>query len=758
MQANTGGRSIAPKVVIATTVMLSFISFWRAAAIVLSDMASSAYYAGGIAETAVGKSAPWFILAIMLFSYAVRSIYLESCSLFVRGGVYKVVHEAMGATLAKFSVSALMFDYVLTGPISGVTAGLYLAGLLNELSVYLHWGWQIPGQYFAAGFAILICLYFWWKNIIGIHESSEKALRIMQITTVMVVMLIVWCLVTIIVKGYQPVPLPTRANIHFSDSALGWLRGTVAPSITFIAILVGLGHSLLAMSGFETLAQVYREVADPKLPNLKKAAFVIIVYSLLFTALVSFFAVMLIPDSERGKYLENLIGGLSMFLVGPTPVKLLFHGFVVVVGTLILAGAVNTAIIGANGVLNRVAEDGVLPEWFRKPHPRYGTSSRLINLLVLMQISTILISRGNMIMLGEAYAFGVVWSFAMKALSVLLLRFKNHEERAYRVPLNIRIGGVEIPVGLGLITLALFVLASINVLTKQVATISGVCFTLMFFTMFALTERYNRRRRAGEHKEVEQFRLDFSEDVSTDTVRVRPGNVLVAVRNPSHLEHLEKVLQKTDTRRVDIVALSVHRVSQASSGEHDIDAEQIFSGPETEVFTRAVALAEKAGKHIELLAVASPDPWVAMVQTAQKLQSARIVTGLSPLYQMNPAEQGKVVGEAWEQLPPPRPAVSLEVVLPDPNKSLFFNLGPHPPRLWPEDIDLVHRLWLELTAKGPGAKLRHRDVVGVALRRLDQELHSEQEREVMSDILREVEEHPPEAVSVPDAPDAAGVH
>ena len=141
---------------------------------------------------------------------------------------------------------------------------------------------------------------------------------------------------------------------------------------------------------------------------------------------------MLIPDAERGKYLDNLIGGLSMFLIGPTPVKLLFHGFVVLVGVLILSGAVNTAIIGANGVLNRVAEDGVLPEWFRKPHHKFGTTSRLINFLVLMQIATILISRGDMIMLGEAYAFGVVWSFAMKALSVLILRFKNREERGYR--------------------------------------------------------------------------------------------------------------------------------------------------------------------------------------------------------------------------------------------------------------------------------------------------------------------------------------
>src|ERR1700730_12053806 len=202
-------RSGAAKVVVATTVMLSFISFWRAAAIVLSDLASSAYYVGGIAEQAIGKAAPWFILAIMLFSYAVRAIYIESCSMFVRGGVYKVVHEAMGGPLDKFSVSALMFDYLLTGPISGVSAGLYLGGLINEAGEHLgHPGWHVNPQYFAAAFAMAVVLYFWRKNIIGIHESSEKALRIMQITTVMVVILIVWCLVTILKNGYQPVPLP----------------------------------------------------------------------------------------------------------------------------------------------------------------------------------------------------------------------------------------------------------------------------------------------------------------------------------------------------------------------------------------------------------------------------------------------------------------------------------------------------------------------------------------------------------------------
>src|SRR5262249_15602926 len=225
-------------------------------------------------------------------SYAVRAIYMESCSMFVRGGVYRVVHEAMGGTLAKFSVSALMFDYVLTGPISGVSAGLYLGGLINEVGDRLQIaGMHVNAQYFAAMFAAVVTVYFWRKNIIGMHESSEKALRIMQITSVMVVILIIWCFATIAKNGAFPLTLPTLPNLRFNDDSLGWLKGTIAPSITAIAIFIGLGHSLLAMSGFETLAQVYREVAHPKLKNLERAGLVIIVYSLMFTSLVSFFAI-----------------------------------------------------------------------------------------------------------------------------------------------------------------------------------------------------------------------------------------------------------------------------------------------------------------------------------------------------------------------------------------------------------------------------------------------------------------------------------
>src|SRR5271165_5371270 len=203
------------RLVVASSVMLTFISFWRAASIVLCDLGSSAFYAGGIAEQAVGKAAPWFILGVMLFSFAVRAVYVESCSMFTRGGVYRVVKEALGGTFAKLSVSALMFDYILTGPISGVSAGQYITGLLNELmQVAAHHQWlpdamlgaahtapQLPMNGTSAVFAIVVTLYYWRLNVKGIEESSDKALRVMQITTVMVIVLIIWGIYSVLVQG-----------------------------------------------------------------------------------------------------------------------------------------------------------------------------------------------------------------------------------------------------------------------------------------------------------------------------------------------------------------------------------------------------------------------------------------------------------------------------------------------------------------------------------------------------------------------------
>lgn len=690
-------RSTGSKVVIATTVALAFISFWRAASVVLADLASSAFYAGGIAEKAIGPSAPWFVLGVMLFSFAVRSVYIESSSMFVRGGVYVVVRDAMGPFVARLSVSSLLFDYILTGPISVVSAGQYLAGLLNEF------GLHVPANLFAAGFAILATIYFWWENLKGMHESSGKALRIMQVTTVMFVIFLVWCPITLLLRGPAQIPpAPLAANLHFSEDALGWFQGTIFPTISVVAVIIAFGHSLLSMSGFETLAQVYREIAYPKLKNLKITGNIVCFYAAIGTGVITLLAAMIIPDNVRPTYVDNLLGGLAMHLAGPEFLRLGFHIFVVIVGVLILSGATNTSIIGANGVMNRVAEDGVLIPWFRKPHVKFGTTYRIINLVAILQVVTIALSGGNVYLLGEAYAFGVVWSFFLKALGVLVLRY-HRKDQEYKFPGNITLGGTELPIGLAMTTLMLGATAIANLFSKKFATIYGVLFTVLLFVIFTVSEHINRRRKDHHESGLEEFNIETSLPSS------HPGAILVAAREMSNLAHLESVLRKTNLRRHDIIVMTVRPPTTT---------DEVFTSYEKELFTKVVSMAEKEGKTVELLVVPGADPFATIMQTAQTLQVSRVVTGAS--LRMETAELARRIGMAWEKLPEPRHAFSLEILTPD-RPSHFVNLGPHPPRLWPEDVERAHQIWLGLSAQ-LGSKLHHRDVVGAALQRLQRDL------------------------------------
>ncbi len=728
----------AAKVIVVGSVMFTFISYWRTAAVVLCDLASTAYYIGGLVEQAIGPAAPWFILAVMIFSYGVRSVYIESCCLFVRGGGYKVVKEAMGGFLAKLSVSALMFDFILTGPTSGVSAGSYIMGLLFRIvevsspTLYMQMGFldfEFRDRYTKMGSVVVACgitFYFFRQNILGIHESSDKALWIMKVTTVMAVVMLVWCGLTLAIQGpknsvpWQPdldprVELATRKvvdpetgeereqwvkdpasgkflpklqdgkqipkvnealtklhadklGLETQDDPLGSLGRLLPPStvqeirhprswwsiIGVIGLLIAFGHSILAMSGEETLAQVYREVESPKLPNFKKAAFIVFIYSLVLTAGVSFLAVMIIPDEVRMKdFSANLIGGLARNVLGPPPVKLALEAFVVVVGFLILAGAVNTAIIGSNGVLNRVAEDGVLPDWFLRPHPRYGTTSRILMLVLILQLFTILVSGGDMVILGETYAFGVVWSFVFVAMAMVVLRFKDKSPREFKVPLNIRIGTVEFPILLSAIFLILLVSALLNFFTKEVATIGGLTFTGLLLITFVTSEHFHKRRLRGKkHEHLEQFNKQTVDEISPAGLKLtKPYRKLVAIRSPQNLYMLEKTLAETDPDTTDVVVMTakivpVGVVTPVGSTMDDFDQQ---------LMTAVVQRAEKAGKEVRPLILPTNNPLFAIINTAKDLKVQELVMGASNKYTAD--EQLEQIAFYWINMhdgkPPP---------------------------------------------------------------------------------------------------------
>jgi amino acid transporter len=590
--------------------------------------------------------------------------------------------------------------------------------MLNLLNRHYHHAQINPTHYkdinntLTVAIAILVTIYFWRANILGIHESSDKALRIMQLTTLMGVIVILWSAATMI-WGSHPLHAPpmtpvfTDSGIGGAESSKGWLEGF--PRIVgSLGILIAFGHTLLAMSGEESLAQVNREIEAPKLKNLLRAGFVIFLYSMLLTSLVSFLAVLIIPDGMRvatmvvknghkpvlaandyvevdylhtgtapdgiaglwgyelhrttdtgtgeitldqttqlkhldpitehversdGGYRDNLINGMVQFLIGKPWMKIILECFVVVVGFLILAGAVNTSIVGSNGVLNRLAEDGVLTPWFQHPHPRFGTTHRLIDLVAILQIIVIVASLGDVNKLGEAYAFGVIWSFVFMTMSMTVLRFKDKNPRQYQVPLNIHIGAgarqIELPVGIFLVFLILASTALINLVTKETATIWGVGFTVTFLVGFIAMERISQRKRGKhDHQYLEQFNERSSEELTIRTLGlVHPWPILVAARGPRSLPVLEKILRETDTDRRDVVVITCKVLPAMTLGVTDV--ETTIADEDRQLLTGIVSVAERVGKRVHPVVIPTNNPLYTIATAARDLHANEVVLGVS---------------------------------------------------------------------------------------------------------------------------------
>jgi hypothetical protein len=419
-----------------------------------------------------------------------------------------------------------------------------------------------------------------------------------------------------------------------------------------------------------------------------------------------------------------------MYMVGPLFWRIAFRIFVVLVGFLILSGAINTSMIGSTGVLMRVAEDGVLTDWFRKPHSKFGTSSRIINMVFILQMITIIASRGNVIVLGEAYAFGVIWSFTFNNLAMLVLRWKYHGERGWKVPPNIRIGKFEIPVGLLSVFMVLLSVAIVNLFTKSVATVSGIIFAAAFFIVFTISERENLRKHALTARQMkDQFQLEHQDTVNRESVAIRPGGVMVTMHDAANPMALKWALTHTSTEDQDVVVLSV-RMMGAGGPEYLSAEEQSFSDHEQMVFTKAVAVAESFGKKVSLLVVPAGDVFAALAQGANSLEVDSVVSGVSN--SMTAGEQAFHLGQAWEALPQPKRQFNFYVIGHDGETSVYF-IGPHAPALSPDDVQLVHRLWLNMRRDPSMQELHHSDIITYSLTHLAGQ-YAREKQEILRDL------------------------
>jgi len=271
----------------------------------------------------------------------------------------------------------------------------------------------------------------------------------------------------------------------------------------------------------------------------------------------------------------------------------------------------------------------------------------------------------------------------------------------------------------------------------------------VFFVVFVASERINERRRgADEHIEMDQFRLQPQDVISSDTVEVRPGNSLCVVRDYNTLDHVKMALEMTHTGKRDLVVMTVHVMKGPDAGYEDISENQLFTRYEQLLFSRVTAVAEKAGKHVDLLVIPGTNVFDAIAQTAAHLDSADIWAGRSSV--MAPEDQAKHIGDAWERLPKkPSRQVTFHVV--DTNgTSIAFNLGAHVPKLADADVDLIHSLWLDATKEGGMDDLHHHEIVTVALARMAEELKGP----CREDTLERLRRLPGKRLREPTATDA----
>jgi len=696
---------------------------WRAAARALTELGPGAFFVGGVTWAVLGAQAPWFVLAVVALSMMVRAADVEARALFVRGGLYGSVRETLGPVAAWTAAAGLLVDRLVLGVLAAVLVGHYAITLSRSIA-----GTTI--ETLSSDTAPLIIA----ANVIALLWWLERQHRALQDRTVarLIGGAVAGLAVFVVVATISVFRVASAGDVI--AATLPWRLETMAgwrtPPFRALMLIAAFGFALPALGGVAALGIAALDLEQPRIRNLRRVTHLVSAYALAITAALTFLGVVLIPPSELGSSRFAPLADMARHLALPGWARFGFLAAVVAAACVFLTATVRSTSTAAHGVLTRLVDDGTLPDHWRTPHPRFGTTFRIIDAVAFAQLGIVLLAGGDVAWLARVYAFGVVVSAVLKVTALVRYRFLRREPRAFQVPLNVKIRGAMWPIGLiGIVVLlAIPAIGLLLVLDPPSLAAAGLIATLT--AMLSMSARTASARRGGATAAAsDPFQLLPADDVNLRQVQARPGNFLVPVRKPHTLTHLTAAFRAAGDR--DVVAVTVRLVGVDVPEDPAIDPQ--VTDEERRLLSAVIAAAEREGRVVRLMIVPGVNVFDSLVDTALRLRSSEIHVGESET--LSADDQARLLGEAWERAEKPS-AIDMRLVVHHPRGgATAYHLGAHAPALRPEDFEQIHRLWLDVV-RAVGPRVHHRDVVRAALMHMEQDLNGPNRDEVLQ-ILRD---------------------
>ena len=384
---------------------------------------ASIYFSLGIVARDALCLTPIVFLLAAAFFVATLMTYVEGASLHLeQGGSSNLARYAFNELVSFVAGWAIVLDYLIVLAAGALSIAHYLSAFWAEAAR--------PGV--EVLFAALAIAWVVRANVRGVsgHVLGGPALRIVLLNTFLLIAIIVVGLAT----AFEPSRIVDSIELGRVPTWEGFVFATAVAAVAAIGVE--------ASSGLAGEVVVRRRPLRRYVLAVTGTAFV------LFTG-VSIVALMSVPvvggqTALGGRFIDApLLGVVSAW--EPAWLAELFRYAVGAVGALVLVQGLNIVMLGLSRLAYSLATNRQIPTALGRLHQRYSTPVVVIAIAGVAAVA--LVGAFDLAFLAGLFAYGAMLSFLISHVAVIVMRFRERDfPRPYRIPLNVGVGGVDVPV------------------------------------------------------------------------------------------------------------------------------------------------------------------------------------------------------------------------------------------------------------------------------------------------------------------------